>query len=77
MASSEVLVRPVRLSDVPDLQENCFSMRTVDQTQSRVEANIREHEEKKGIQLVAEVDGTVVGTAVIERLANPVVAHRA
>lgn len=72
-----VIVRPVKLSDVSDLRENCFSMNTLEQVQSRIEAKIQEHEEQKGLQLVAEVDGLVVGTAGIKRNPHPLEAHRA
>ena len=77
MRVGDVIVRPVRLSDVPDLQKNCFSMNTLEQVQSRIEVNIQEAEEQKGLQLVAEVDGVVVGTGGMKRHSHPLESHRA
>jgi len=77
MTIDDVTVRPVRLSDAPDLRENCFSMNTLEQVQSRIEANIQQAEERTGLQLVAEVGGIVVGTGGMKRLSHPLEAHRA
>lgn len=73
----DITVRPVRLSDVPDLRQNCFSMNTVEQVQSRIKANVQDAEEQGGLQLVVEVDGVVVGTGGMKRHSHPLEAHRA
>ena len=77
MCSEPIIVRPVRLSDAPGVRENCFSMNTVEQVQSRIEANLQTQEQGNGVQLAAEIDGIVVGTAGIIRNSHPLEAHRA
>ena len=77
MTSSDIMVRPVRLSDVSHLQENCFSVSTLGRVQSRVEAGIREYEDQKGFKLVAEIDGIVVGDTGVKPNSHPLEAHLA
>jgi GNAT superfamily N-acetyltransferase len=77
MPISDVIVRPVRLSDAADLRDNCFPMNTLEQANLRIETNMQRAEEKIGLQLVAEMDGVVVGTCGFKRQAHPLEAHRA
>jgi GNAT superfamily N-acetyltransferase len=77
MSKARVVVRPVELMDVSDLYEHCFSMNTLDEVQARIEANLRLHEEGRGIQLVAEVGGAVIGTVALVRNTHPFLSHRA
>jgi GNAT superfamily N-acetyltransferase len=77
MSTNEVVVRPVETGDVQELQENCFLMNTLEELRDRVDGNLRMHEEGEGMQLVAEVDGAVIGTATLRRNPHPLFAHRA
>jgi ribosomal protein S18 acetylase RimI-like enzyme len=74
---TNITVRLVEHKDVADLQENCFSMNTLEEVKERVENTIQMFEEEKGIQLVAEVGGMAVGTVTLSRNAHPLYAHRA
>ncbi len=77
MQSSTVTIRPVRLDDAIHVRENCFSMNTLEQVQSQIAANLQAFAEGKIVQLVAEVDGIVVGIVSLERKFHPLTAHRA
>lgn len=77
MNNEIITIRPVAREDVADLRENCFSMNTLEEVKERVENTIQMLEEEKGIQLVAEMDGMVVGTATLSRNSHPLYAHRA
>ena len=77
MQRGPVIVRPVELSDAADVRENCFSTNTLEEVESRIEANLRAVERRSGIQLVAEVRGMVVGTVGLTRNPSPIPAHRA
>jgi GNAT superfamily N-acetyltransferase len=77
MMAIDIVVRPVRLSDAVDLRDNCFSMNALEEVQSRIRTNLRTLEEGSGLQLVAEVDGRVVGTVALNRHTHPLFAHRA
>jgi ribosomal protein S18 acetylase RimI-like enzyme len=77
MNGDTIAIRPVERGDVADLQENCFSMNTLEEVEERVEKTIQMSEEGSGARLVAEVDGKVVGTVMLSRRAHPLYAHRA
>lgn len=77
MQSGTVTVRPVRLSDAAQVRENCFSMNTLEEVQSRIATNLQVFAQGRGVQLVAEVDGIVVGTVLLMRHSHPLEAHRA
>ena len=48
-----------------------------EEVRARIEDTLQLFEEGRGVQLVAEVDGRVVGTATLRRHSHPLVAHRA
>jgi len=77
MVDIAVTVRPVQLSDAADVQDNCFTMNTLEEVQSHIRANLQASEEEKGLQLVAEVDGKAVGTVILTRNSHPLFTHRA
>ncbi len=77
MRRASVVVRPVELRDVQHLRDHCFSVNTTDDVRARVEGAVHRHETGQGIQLVAEVDGRVVGTLGLIRKNHPLFAHRA
>jgi ribosomal protein S18 acetylase RimI-like enzyme len=77
MNSENIIIRPVAREDAADLQENCLSMNTLEEVKERVENTIQMFEEENGVQLVAEVDGMVVGTVTLSRNSHPFYAHRA
>jgi len=77
MSELNAEIRPVALSDADDLYANCFSRSTPAKVVNRVKANIAMHEAGEGIQLVAVVDGVVVGSAMLKRNTHPLYRHRA
>jgi GNAT superfamily N-acetyltransferase len=52
-------------------------MNTLDEVQVRIRANLSVFEQGEGVQQVAEVGGTVVGTVTLRRNSHPLLAHRA
>jgi GNAT superfamily N-acetyltransferase len=52
-------------------------MNTVEQIQSQIADNLQAFAEGKIVQLVAEVDGTVIGVVSLKRNSHPLAAHRA
>ena len=74
---SWIVVRVVRPGDAAMLQSNCFVRNTVEETAGRVDGNLQGYAEGEVIPLVAEVDGVVVGNAVLKRKNHPLYRHRA
>jgi len=74
---SGIVVRVVRPGDATMLQSHCFVRDTVEKTAARIDANLQRYAEEKVIPLVAEVDGVVVGNAVLRRKRHPLYGHRA
>lgn len=63
MNNSKVIIRPVTLDDVNDLWENVYSAMTPKEiTDVKITPAIEREKSKTGIELAAEVDGTVVMT---------------
>lgn len=63
MGDSKITIRPVALDDVNDLWENVYSAMTPKQiTEVKIIPMIEREKNKAGIELAAEVDGTVVMT---------------
>ena len=70
-------IRPVRLEDSVQLQKNCFLRNSVEDIQIMVAEDLKRAEHQGGIHLVAEVDGSVIGTVTLLRQAHPLFHHRA
>lgn len=63
MNNSKILIRPVMPDDVNDLWENVYSAMTPKEiTEVKILPAIEREKNKSGIELAAEVDGTVVMT---------------
>lgn len=63
MNNSKIIIRPVKADDVNDLWENVYSAMTPKQiTDIKITPSIEREKNKTGIELAAEVDGTVVMT---------------
>lgn len=77
MSDHAVTIRPVTQTDAAQVRENCYSMNTLEQIQGLIEANLQKTTQGNLIQLVAELDGQVIGTAILERRAHPLMTHRA
>ncbi len=77
METKDIVVRVVRLSDVPQLQLNCFSANTTDQLNQIVRGNLDGYAKGDCIPLVAEVGGVVIGSATLVRQEHPLHRHRA
>jgi len=74
---SGIVVRVVRPGDATMLQSHCFVRDTVEETAARIDENLRGYADGEAIPLVAEVDGVVVGNAVLQRKSHPLHGHRA
>ena len=77
MLHDTVSVRPIELADAKDLQSNCFPGNALEEVESGIQESLDKARRKDGIQLVAEVDGKVVGTLILTRNWHPFEAHRA
>lgn len=63
MDNSKVIIRPVKADDVSDLWENVYSAMTPNQiAEIKIAPSIEREKSKTGIELAAEVNGTVVMT---------------
>ena len=67
----------MRLEDVESLQRNCFSLNTVEQTRSMVEAAMAKRDAGEGTLLVAARDAEVLGNVTVTRNAHRLERHRA
>ena len=70
------IIRPVRPEDAADLRENCFSANALEEIEADIEQRIEAFAQGVLVHLVAEVDGTVVGTGILTRNENPLMPHR-
>jgi GNAT superfamily N-acetyltransferase len=77
MSGENVVIRPVKQTDAEQMRENCFSMNTLEQTQSLIQQNLAAFEEGKCVHLVADIAGEVIGTVILTREEHPLEAHRA
>jgi GNAT superfamily N-acetyltransferase len=77
MSPPSVIIRCVRREDAADLQANCFSRNTLIEVQQQIEGSLAGMAEDQWLHLVAEVDGTVVGSAELKRETNRLLSHRA
>jgi len=77
MSTPSVIIRPVRREDAADLQENCFSLNTLEEVQQQIEGSLIDFSRGHSLHLVAEVDGTVVGSANLARETHRLTRHRA
>jgi len=63
MKESKIIIRSIRQEDVSDLWENVYSAMTPKEImQVKIEPAVEREKSKAGVELVAEVDGTVVMT---------------
>jgi len=74
---SGIVVRVVRPGDAAMLQSHCFVKNTVEEMAARIDENLHGYAEGEVIPLVAEVDGVVVGNAMLKRNAFGLCRHRA
>src|SRR4051794_28883631 len=71
-------IRPVVVSDVASLRENCFALNTPEQMQAIVEFAIENARSGEGVMLVAvDADDAVVGNVTVTREAHRLRRHRA
>jgi GNAT superfamily N-acetyltransferase len=71
------MIRRVRREDAADLQANCFSGNTLEEVRQQVETLLNEPALRHALRLVAEVDGSVVGSADLVRETHRLKRHRA
>ena len=74
--SDEPIIRPVRPEDAVDLRENCFSANTLKEIQTDIAQRVKAFEEGVLVHLVAEVEGTVVGTGILTQNEHLFMRHR-
>ena len=77
MNDMNLVIRPACLDDAPQVRENCFSMNTLEEVESQIQSNLKLFSQGKVAQLVAEVDGIVVGIVSLVRRDHPLQIHRA
>ena len=77
MNAFTVIIRPVRLKDAQQVRDNCFSANTFEQVKKGIRHSQYAAAKGKEIQLVAEVEGTVVGIVSLVRKMHPLNNHRA
>ena len=70
-------IRPVTLEDAAQLQAHCFSATTVAQTRDAIINTLAAATAGKEVQLVAEIDAQVIGSATLIRDSHPLRSHRA
>jgi GNAT superfamily N-acetyltransferase len=75
--SPPIIIRRVRREDAADLQANCFSRNHLSEVQQQIEGSLAGMAENRWLHLVAEVDGTVVGSAELKRETHRLLSHRA
>ena len=75
--AGNVVVRPVEGGDAQDLRQHCFSRNTLDEVAAQIASSVEMHAAQQGVQLVAEVDGAVIGTLTLIRNTHALHAHRA
>lgn len=73
----KLIIRRVTLEDAVKLQTNCFSAMSVEQVRKALQNTLEATASGKELQLVTEVDDTVVGTATLIRDAHALRSHRA
>jgi len=77
MAANTVLIRPVKKEDAAQICANCYSANTLEQIEEQLDESLRGAAEGTLVQLVAEVDAQVVGTAILRRQEHSLKTHRA
>jgi len=74
---SDIIIRLVQPSDAAMLHDNCFVMNTLEEVEERIKSNLESYAAGEMIHLVAEVDGVVVGNALLLRNKFGLFRHRA
>ena len=77
MSTPSVMIRPIRRGDAANLQANCFSGNTLEEVRQQIESLLDDLAGGHTLRLVAEVDGTVVGSADLVRETHRLKRHRA
>lgn len=77
MLDAKVVVRVVRPEDAAMLQRNCFIRNTIEEMAAQIDENLQGYAAGEVLPLVAEVDGAVVGSAMLRRKIHPLWRHRA
>lgn len=72
-----IFIRPVIMNDANHLQTNCFPAVSLEQVWEALRDTLAATEAGKELQLVAEVDGIVVGSATLRRDSHALRSHRA
>lgn len=74
---AQVEIRPVEDGDAAGIQLSCYTRNTVQQVQAMIAEHATKARDGKAVQLVAVLDGAVVGTAILGRCEHDLYAHRA
>lgn len=73
----KLIIRRVTLEDAVQLQTHCFSAMSVEQVGDALQKTLEATASGHQLQLVAEVDHTIVGTATLIRDPHALRSHRA
>ena len=74
---SDIITRLVQPSDAVVLREKCFVWNTIEEVEARIQTNLEKYAAGEMIPLVAEVDGVVIGNALLQRNTFCLFRHRA
>ena len=77
MSTYSIAVRVVREADAAMLRDHCFGADTAEQVAERIRGCLCQHEEGECVPLAAEVEGAVVGFAMMKRDPHALRRHRA
>ncbi len=72
-----LIIRPIEMKDAKQFSENLYSRDTLEQAQEIIAENLEKAAQGQVLQIVAELDGEVVGTAILIRNTHVLMPHRA
>lgn len=73
--SDQVIIRIVREADAEDLCENIFAQNTLNEVKDRIVKDLQAYTADRGIPLVADIDGYVIGNMYLAFDEHPLRAH--
>ena len=72
----EIRIRKVKQSDARSIWENIFSRNTPEEVEQRIAESIKEMEAGRRVQLVAELEGNVIGNIMLVKEPHVLYSHR-
>ncbi len=72
-----LLIRPIEMRDAQQFRDNLYTRDTIEQIRDLIAGNRQKAADNKLVHIVAELDGEVVGTAILVRNPHVLRQHRA